>query len=79
MEFTIKITRKLWLGVALLLALAPASFAVVKDHNNIERRSDSAQSVAVPEGGSAAIYLLGAGVTCLGAMFIRSRDSKRCR
>jgi hypothetical protein len=27
----------------------------------------------VPEGGSAAIYLIGAGLTCFGAMFLRSR------
>ena len=79
MESTIKISRKLWLGVALLLALVPASFAVEKGHHYYEKRPDSGQSVAVPEGGSAAIYLLGAGLTCLGAMFVRSRNSKRCR
>jgi hypothetical protein len=27
----------------------------------------------VPEGGSAAVYLLGAGITCLGAMVVRLR------
>ncbi len=31
----------------------------------------------VPEGGSTAIYLIGAGATCLVAMFVRSRLSKR--
>jgi hypothetical protein len=69
----------LWLGVALLLALVPASFAVERGHNSNQKRTDGVESVAVPEGGSAAIYLLGAGLTCLGAMFVRSRNSKRCR
>ncbi len=30
----------------------------------------------VPEGGSAAVYLLGVGLTCFGAMFLRSRIAK---
>jgi hypothetical protein len=32
--------------------------------------------VQVPDGGSAAVYLLGAGLTCVGAMFVRSRLAK---
>ena len=30
----------------------------------------------VPEGGSTAIYLLGAGLTCFGAMFLRSKAAR---
>ena len=32
--------------------------------------------VQVPEGGYAAVYLLGAGLTCVGAMLVRSRMAK---
>jgi len=53
------------LGVVALCWLAPAAFA-----------QSSTPSVAVPEGGSTAIYLLGAGLTCFGAMFLRSRLAK---
>ncbi len=30
----------------------------------------------MPEGGSTAIYLFGAGLTCFGAMFLRSKLAK---
>jgi hypothetical protein len=30
----------------------------------------------VPEGGSTAVYLFGTGLTCLGAMFLRSKMAK---
>jgi len=36
-------------------------------------RNDGKNCQAVPEGGSSAGYLLALGVTCLGAMFVRSR------
>lgn len=39
-----------------------------------QRSSNCAQ---VPEGGSTSIYLLGAGLTCMGAIFVRSRLSKQ--
>jgi hypothetical protein len=66
------VSRKWWLGAALLLCLAPSSFAKHKCKHDGDRPCKN-----VPEGGSAAIYLLGAGITCLGAMFIRSRASTR--
>lgn len=75
------VNRKWWLGLVALLCLAPAAFAV-QDHNNLRRsnpprrREDPLQPVTVPEGGSALVYLLGAGVTCLGAMLLRSRVAK---
>jgi hypothetical protein len=73
----IKANSKWWLAVA-LLCLAPVALSAKQDQNRDKgcdhsRRKDCQQ---VPEGGSAAIYVLGAGVTCLGAMFIRSRASK---
>jgi hypothetical protein len=70
----IKVRRKWWLGAALLLCMVPSSFAVEPDQPKCKPGRNCRQ---VPEGGSAAIYLLGAGITCLGAMFIRSRASKR--
>ena len=64
-------SRKLFLAV-LLLCVVPTAFARPKDEkcgHGHDRRCEQ-----VPEGGSAAIYLLGAGITCLGAMVIRSRS-----
>jgi hypothetical protein len=57
-----------WLLTLVAIAcLAPAGVAATT--NKPER-------VAVPEGGSAVIYLLGAGLACFGAMFLRSRLAK---
>lgn len=56
--------RKWWLAVVAVLCLAPAAFAKHKPRT------------AVPDGGSAAVYLLGAGITCLGAMVVRSRSAR---
>jgi hypothetical protein len=71
--------RKWWLMLAALLYLAPATFAI-QDHNNL-RRADPLplqhfQQLTVPEGGSFWVYVLGAAVTCLGAMLVRSRIAK---
>jgi hypothetical protein len=70
-------TKKCWLGATLLLCLVPSSFALQRDggHPDKCKPSDKCQQ-QVPEGGSAAIYLLGASLTCLGAMLLRSRSSK---
>jgi hypothetical protein len=59
--------RKWWLAVAALLCLAPAVSAV---------ESNKPTTKPVPEGGSAAVYLLAAGITCLGAMVVRSRFAR---
>jgi hypothetical protein len=56
------VRRKWLLAVVAVLCLAPAASAKHKP-----------RKTAVPEGGSAAVYLLGAGITCLGAMVVRSR------
>jgi hypothetical protein len=63
----------------LLLCLAPASFASKPNRDRDRDRCDPRRDrkcQQVPEGGSAAIYLLGAGITCLGAIVIRSRSLK---
>lgn len=65
-------SRKLWLGAVLICCLCPAGFAHKCDKNHPQ---DCRTSTA-PEGGSAAIYLLGAGLICTGAMFLRSRAVK---
>ena len=64
--------RKWWLAVVALCCLAPAAFAHDRGCNSYSRR-DCRQ---VPEGGSTAIYLLGAGLTCIGAMFLRHKVAK---
>ena len=59
------------LAVVALCCLAPAAFATPATPLPC-----AACKVQVPEGGSPAIYLLGAGLTCFGAMFLRSRFVK---
>jgi hypothetical protein len=69
------INRKWWLALVALLYLAPATFAVQDGvrpkHHFVPRQNRPKQTV--PEGGSSLVYVLGAGVTCLGAMLVRSR------
>jgi hypothetical protein len=62
--FMKNVHRKWWLGVVVILCLVPAATAVQNDKPNHHQ---------LPEGGSALVYLLGAGITCLGAMVVRSR------
>jgi hypothetical protein len=68
--------RKWWLTLMALLYVAPATFAI-QDHNNPKRGDPLPlkhfQPLTVPEGGSSLVCVLGAGVTCLGAMLVRSR------
>ena len=71
------LSPKSWLLPALLLCLVPASFAVERSHTNHEKRASAVNTRQMPEGGWAITYLLGAGITCLGAMFLRSRTSNR--
>ncbi len=67
------INRKFWLTSMAVLLLLPAAFATPgKSH----QRHREALDVTVPEGGSALVYVLGAGLTCLGAMVLRSRSAK---
>lgn len=71
---------KHWLLVLVALGcLAPAAFADRGQDKDREcdphdRNRHCVQQV--PEGGSAAMYILGAGLTCLGALFLSSRKTK---
>jgi len=71
-----KSNKKLLLAAFLVTCLVPASFAgkPKNDHGCDSKRNRRCEQV--PEGGSSAIYLLGAGITCLGAMVIRARSLK---
>jgi hypothetical protein len=75
----INVSRKWVLRASFLLCLVSSSFALGPDSDNPEHRKcrphDNCEQ-QVPEGGSAAIYLLAAGLTCVGAMFLRSRSSR---
>ena len=65
------INRKWWLtSMALLLLVSVASAGPLSSSKPKKHRWN------VPEGGSALVYVVGAGVTCLGAMVIRSRSAK---
>jgi len=70
----IKKNGKWWLAVA-LCCLAPMAYADRDHHHRCDpySRRDCQQA---PEGGSTSIYLLAAGLTCFGAMFLRSRLAK---
>ena len=65
---------KWWLGVVVLLCLAPSALAVKPKEKCDDRRPKKCQQV--PEGGSGLVYLLGAGITCAAAILIRSRETK---
>ena len=72
---------KWWLTAVVLCCLAPATFADQRcdRHDwdwNWHKDKHCAKTSSVPEGGSTAIYLLGAGLTCFGAMFLRSKLAK---
>jgi hypothetical protein len=60
------------LAVVALCWLTPAAFAT----GCASTSAGCPPTQAMPEGGSTAIYLLGAGLTCFGAMFLRSRFVK---
>ena len=67
---------KWWLAIVVICCLAPAAFAN-RDrdrHQRCEWYQSNCQQV--PEGGSAAIYLIGTGLTCIGALFLRSKVAK---
>ncbi len=69
-------SMKWWLTLAALLLLTPSFSAAQhadRDRGCGDRGRHDRNCRQVPEGGSTAAYLLGAGVTCLGAIFVRSR------
>ena len=63
---------KWWLAVVAMCCLAPAAFA-----NQAQLKPKPTQRV--PEGDSTATYLLGAGLTCFGAMLLRFTAAKPTR
>jgi hypothetical protein len=68
-----KITlRRWWLTPIALLLLLPAASATLSHPKDKPRH----RHWNVPEGGSALVYVVGTGVTCLGAMVVRSRSEK---
>ena len=70
--------RKWWLTALVLLCLAPSTFAV-KPNRDKDKRCEQGRPKKcqqVPEGGSAMVYVLGAGIACLGAVISRSRTAK---
>lgn len=74
MEFYLKnINGKLLLAILFLLFAAPGAFA---DRGRCDDHGRHDKCRQVPEGGSAIVYLMGAGITCLGAMVVRARTGK---
>jgi hypothetical protein len=72
---------KWWLSAVILVCcLTPAAFANGGRQpgcNPYQRGGCQQQPPQpVPEGGSTAVYLLAAGLTCFGAMFLRSKAAK---
>ena len=69
--------KEWWLATVAICCLAPAAFADggYLNHRTPEPRRNR-DFCQVPEGGSTAIYLLATGLTCLGAMFLRSKAAK---
>jgi hypothetical protein len=65
--------RNLVLAAIAVCCLVPAAFAD-RGHGCDPHSRTRCQQVA--EGGSAAVYVLGAGLTCFGAMFFRSKATK---
>ena len=68
--------RKWWLAVVALLCLASTACPVEDAAKPTSHDKQPVKHATVPEGGSSLVYVLGAGVTCLGAMLVRSRVAK---
>lgn len=82
-------SRKRWLAIGVLALLLPV-FSVAKPADKHKggdwggggcgggdnRYNAKKDCRSVPDGGSAAGYLLAVGATCLGAMFVSSRFGK---
>jgi hypothetical protein len=76
-----KQSKKLLLALVAVGCLTPAAGAVDFVTNSCPAPSVVAEQVTrncvtAPEGGTAAIYLLGAALTCFAAMFLRSKLAK---
>ena len=69
------ISRKWWLTSVALLLLVPAASATMSPVKSHDRHRQSL-NLTVPEGGSDLAYVVGAGITCLGAVVVRSRSAR---
>lgn len=69
---------KWWLVLLTLLIIAPGTYASkTRNSRGCDGRiTSTTKCQQAPEGGSAAVYALGMAITCLSAMFIRSRVSQ---
>jgi len=65
-----------WSLALAFICLMPVALSAKQDRDHGCDHNSRGRKCQLPEGGSTAIYVLGAGVTCLGAMVIRSRGSK---
>jgi hypothetical protein len=65
-----------WCLALVLLCLAATTACPTQDEATLKNNQRSKENLKVPEGGSSLVYVLGAGVTCLGAMLVRSRSAK---
>jgi len=68
--------RKWWLTLMALLFLLPAASAKPEKSHQQHRQVLDVAALTVAEGGSSLVYVLGAGVACVGAMLVRSRSAK---
>ncbi len=70
--------RKWWLGLLAFLCLASTTFGAQDEaRKKCDDKHPRNCTTRASEGGSSLVYVLGAGVTCLGAMLVRSRLAKR--
>lgn len=68
------ILRSKWLlAASLLLCFAPASWGEAIRGCDYYRQRNCRPAQRVPEGGSSAMYLAGAGLICAGAMVVHFR------
>ena len=74
------VNRRWWLALVALISLASADLSgQVEDQakNKCDpKHPKGCPQQQVPEGGSSLVYVLGAGITCLGALLVRSRIAK---
>lgn len=76
-SITVKsMNRKWWLALPLLFLPATTACPTEDAAQLQNNRQLSKKNLTVPEGGSSLVYVLAAGVTCLGAMLVRSRSVK---
>ena len=79
MKFWAMIRNSSFVAIVALLCLAPSALALQNVHEAAEKkgcRYDRHCKVAAAEGGSSGLYLLLAGASCFGTMFVKSRRQR---